>query len=456
MKTMLKKLAVVLAAGLMATAATGCSFRFAASPDDLYSLPKLPAEYTELSGEINRLLSDGAEYAAPVSGTNIQSVQMVDLDGDGQEEALAFLRNPSEEKPLKIVIFAKDRDGYVQTARIEGNGTAINSVNYRDLNQDGWMELLVGWKVGTEPLVLTVYSLRGPEPEELARTNYVKYAVTDLNEGAEQELVVLHADDEGSGVADYYTWTKEGSPRGSLTQTSSARLSMTMAELNSGRVTAGTLQGGTPALFVTGVSDSSVAVTDILVTRGGELSNVTLSATTGVSAEMYRYQSLFPMDIDGDGVTELPAPAMLPGVSINELYYRIDWRSYDSTGLGETVKSTYHDMEDGWYLELPEAWQGKIRVSRAPSGVDEMAVTFSLAGNPLDEPRDFLRIYTITGDSREIKAGRGDRFLLSRQTETIYAAELLEANSGWNGAITEDQLRANFKLIAKEWRPGDN
>ena len=29
----------------------------------------------------------GTEYAAPVSGANIQPVQLADLDGDGREEA---------------------------------------------------------------------------------------------------------------------------------------------------------------------------------------------------------------------------------------------------------------------------------------------------------------------------------------------------------------------------------
>ena len=32
----------------------------------------------------------GYEYMAPTSGRNIQSLQMVDIDGDRQDEALAF------------------------------------------------------------------------------------------------------------------------------------------------------------------------------------------------------------------------------------------------------------------------------------------------------------------------------------------------------------------------------
>ena len=110
---------------------------FAFSPQDLYSLPQLPAEYTELNNCINQLLESGAEYAAPVSGSNIQPVQLEDLDGDGEEEALAFFRNSADEKPLKIYIFTAGEQTYEQTAVIEGTGTSIYSIAYEDLDQDG-------------------------------------------------------------------------------------------------------------------------------------------------------------------------------------------------------------------------------------------------------------------------------------------------------------------------------
>ena len=161
---------------LLLLSASGCGFSF--SPTDLYSLPQLPEEYTELNSSLNQLLESGAEYAAPVSGSNIQPVQLEDLDGDGEEEALAFFRNSADEKPLKIYIFTAGKQGYEQAAVIEGTGTSIYSIAYEDLDQDGRKELLVGWRVNTDLLALSVYTLRSGEPEELVQgTSYVKYAV---------------------------------------------------------------------------------------------------------------------------------------------------------------------------------------------------------------------------------------------------------------------------------------
>lgn len=425
----------------------GCDFTLA--PQELYSLPKLPAEYMELDSRINAILTNGAEYAAPTSGTNIQPVQLMDLDGDGQEEALAFFRKADDEKPLKIYIFTAREQSYEQTAVIESSGSSIYSIAYSDMDGDGRTELVVGWRASTDLQALSVYTLRGGEAVELMHTNYVKYDINNLDLDELNELVVLRADDEGGGVADYYGWQNGG-----LLLRSSARISMTMAELSQqGRVTKGTLQNGEPALFVTGVEDAARAITDILTSKNGELSNIVLSDVTGVSTEIALFCTLYPMDINGDGLTEVPCPVRLPdwddeGIS----YQRIDWRSYDSDGNATTALSTYHDIEDGWYLQLPAAWAEQLAAARSVAP-EEASVTFYRMAD--QEPLSFLRISAITGNSREIKAARGGRFILGRSTECIFAAELLEGNHGWEDGMTEDEVRAAFNLITKEWLEGN-
>ena len=374
------------ALALLLACATGCGAGFTLNPQDLYGLPKLPAKYTELNNRINAILGGGAEYAAPVSGANLQPVQLADLDGDGREEAVAFFRNAGDEKPLKIYIFNAKEDTYDLSAVIEGSGTAIYSVAYSDMDGDGRTELAVGWRVNADLLALTVYALHPEGPEELVRTDYVRYSIVDMDRNDLQELVVLRANQEGEAVADYYGWQDGG-----LAVKSSARISITMAELSQqGRVSPGTLEDGLPALFITGVTEVPRAITDILTLRNGELANVAVSDTTGVSAEIAPFCSLYPADINGDGVTEVPRPEPLPN----------------------------------WYEGQP--------------------------------PEPFLRITAITGANQESRAVRGGRFSLSRQQETFYAAELLEANGTWAYGVTEDEVRQAFSLIAAEWSVGEN
>lgn len=432
---------------------SGCSApKLNFNPQDLYKLPTLPAKYTELNTQLQAILEGGAEYIAPLSGANIQPVQMVDLDGDGREEAVAFFRNVNDEKPLKIYIFTAKEEKYQLATLIEGNGTGIFSVAYEDLNGDGIKEMAVGWKATAELQVLEIYSRCPQGAEILVQSNYVKYIMTDLDQDERQEVVVIRANEDGEGVADYYGWKESA-----LTLQSSARISMTMAELNQqGRVTRGVLEGKRPALFITGVTEMSRSITDILAVRNGELTNIVLSEMTGVSSQIAPYAALYPSDINGDGITEVPWPVQMTAVNDSGLSYQyVDWYQYDLRGKATTVLQTYHNAEDRWYFRLPESWLKRVWISRATMQ-DESTVTFSILREKENVLEPFLKISTITGHNRDVRAVQGDCFILSRQQSKIYTAELLDANETWRYGMTADEVREAFSLIAKEWTAGDN
>lgn len=431
----------------------GCAMpKLTLDPEELYALPELPARYTTLNQQLNAIQESGAEYAAPVSGSNIQPVQMVDLDGDGREEALAFFRQSDGEKPLKIYVFTDNGNSYTQTAVIEGSGLAVYSIAYSDMNGDGRMEIIVGWRVSMDLQALAVYALEPGGARELARSNYVKYAVADLNGDGMQELTVFRANQDGVGAADCYLWKN-----GALTLSSTIRVSMTMAELSQqGKVTVGTLRSGEPALFVTGVAEGMRAMTDVLLLRGGELNNAVLSPTTGVSGESSRFRALYPADINGDGVTEVPRTVALYGEELEgDTAQRVDWISFDAAGAAIRVLSTYHAIEDGWYLQLPDGWADTICVGRS-SSADEASVTFYMGDSRDQSYTPVLRITTLSGSNRERLAVRTGRFILGRNDGVIYAGELLKGNEGWADGVTEDEVRNAFSLIAPEWSAGDN
>lgn len=458
---MKRRLGMLLLTLLAALTLSGCGetqLRLDLNPQELYALPELPAQYTTLNALISEILSTGAEYAAPTTGTRVQNVQMVDLDRDGSDEAVAFFRNAGDEKPLKIHVFKSVEGVFHPAAVIEGSGTAISSVNYTDLNSDGRTEIVVGWKVNTELQALSVYALRKGTAEEplrpeevLKSVQYVKYAITDLDRDQLQEVMILRSDEEGMGIAEYYTWGQTGNMARSATS-----VSMTMADLSrQGRLTEGILSDGTSALFVTGVNDENHAITDVLTLREGELNNILLSNITGMTRCIAEFYGLYSTDMNGDGTTEVPIPAPLPGWGEDDTPdYRIDWLSIAPDGSAETTLRTYHDMENRWYFRLPESWTDHIMLSRSTIS-DEAAVTFFRIGEGEEKTLPVLRISAITGPNRDIKALRGARFILSRQLETTYTAELLEGNENWEYALTTDEVRSLFSIIAAEWTAGN-
>lgn len=441
MRRMAKKLIFLASLAALLLTATGCLF--SASVSELYALPQMPVQYQELEAQINGLIAAGAEYAAPISGSNLQPVQMVDLDGDGTEEALVFLRRSAEEDPLKIYIFRLEQGSYRQLALLEGSGTAIYSISYVDLDGDDRQELLVGWRAGADSPALTVYTLRSGVPELLLSTTYSRYVFDSQGRG----FVLLRSGPEEYCVAEAYELTESGV----IQATSTARLSCTAAELAGGRVLSGTLKEKTPALFVVSLSaDGSEAMTDVLRWDGEGLHNVTMSAATGHTTEAHPFRSIFPADINGDGVTELPVPeqAEEPGSSSGF----VDWLSFDEQGDSERTAQTYHNRSDGWYLTIPEQWQGKLLVFRSDTGGYDAQVTFFWRDGA--ETRELFRIYAFTGENRELRATRGGRFRLRTQQHTVYAGELLSGAEELE--LNEETIRSLFSLIVTEWIGGEN
>ena len=197
----------LLLAALLGLLLSGCMF--SSSPEAMYSLPQLPNEYTELREQIEDIISAGAEYAAPTSGNNIQSVQLIDLDGDRVEEAVAFFRNATDEKPLKIYIFRAVGDSYEQAALLESSGISIYSIRYVDMNNDGLREIIVGWRVSADIQALGVYSIENYEPRLIMSSLYTRYEVLDFDDDLTQEIVLLRSDNQGDPVAEYYDWEGE-------------------------------------------------------------------------------------------------------------------------------------------------------------------------------------------------------------------------------------------------------
>lgn len=450
MKKQLNRWVVLLAALLMPLVLSGCMM--SASVESLYSLPQLPVEYQALSAQIDAILASGAEYTAPTSGTNLQSVQLVDLDGDGVEEALAFFRNTNDERPMKIYIFRAVEDTYEQVSVIEGSGTSIHSIRYVDMNDVGTggvgvKEILVSWRVSAEVQALATYVLEDLQPVMAMSTAYARYEVVDLDGDDMQELMVLRSDETESGgsIADYYDW--DG---GSLLLRSSARLSMTVAELQ--WMQTGFLRGGESAVFVTGrvtgVEETSRAVTDILTYRESELTNITLNSSTGVSSQIARFLNLQPTDINGDGATEVPMPAQLPGSG--EDYWKIYWVSYDAQGNPHRQTITYHNQTDSWYLLIPESWDGNFAVRQNNTSSIEHSTTFySVDGEAPGE--ELFTIYSLTGSNRVAQAVADGRATLRRQSNVVYAISFAPAYGEWRRAVEPEELAGRFNAILTTW-----
>ena len=454
MKRLLRGLLLGALAAALTFGMSGCGFK---SVDDLYALPVLPQEYKDLQTTIGTTMSElGAEYAVISYGSYTSTIQLLDLDGDGEQETSAvFLRVTSgEERPMRVCLFRKGSDNtYRQVHMLSGEGNSINSVTYEDLTGDGIREIIVSWQLSSGVHILAAYNVSGTEAVELMSAAYNEaYIVADLDGDGSGEIVVFQQDStgEGNNLAEYYTYQD-----GVLTMTSAAPLSNGMKDVSNAR--AGRLADGRQAVYVT-IEMENGKLTDILVKEENGLINVTRDPEIGASIVTARsYTDVGATDINGDGVLEIPRPRALTPLDpeSSSTYYLIYWQQFDSGGKGSTNCVTYHSVTDSWYMTLPNGWDtGNIVVARddSLSTRGERAVVFYYWPDREEGgegPKKFLTVYRLTGNNRNARSKLAGRTTLYTNSTATYCAVL--DGGVWDCGLDEEELAQRFRLITPEW-----
>jgi len=424
---------------------TGC---LRVTADELYALPEISEEYLRLQAHINILLSQGAEYAPPSRGPNRQAVQLVDLNGTGMAEVIAFFSIPGE-NALNVYIFELVDGDYTLADTIEGIGTEIESVRYVDMDGDGILEIVIGWQMGHILRFMSIYSMAGFHNQELVSgVEYTEISVFDMSgDGTDDVVIFKLPTQETSASAEIYSLMQDGE-----IIKEEARLSTGIESIS--RIMNGRLVDGSPAIFVDseGTFENGSLVTDIFTYHRGSFSNISLITESGVSEDTIRHR-MASSDINKDGIIKVPALRLLLAQSETE-YFAIDWYSFRSSGYSNLALTTYHNNFDEWFLILPSDWRGKVSVRREDAIPGERTIIFSFFANPDGPHRDFLKIFKLSGDGAEERASSGDRIMIMTEGNSVYAFEITAPPDSFGLTFNETVIRDNFRLIYSDWLTG--
>ncbi len=422
---------------------SGCS---GSEIDKLYSLPKPSQEYLQLQKLIDAEIAAGSEYSAPTAGSLRQSIQLTDLDGDGSNEALVFLRNGNQQP--EICLYRKIDGKFALATVIKGEGTAIGRIEYSDINGDGFSEILVSWEVSSELRLLKVYSVKDWESSALLTASCIDFQIGDLDSDGTTDILTLSLETSG-GKVDMYTIDKHNEV---IQKT--AKLSSSLKTADRFRIA--DIADNVPAVFVEGQfkdKENSSLLTDIVIYTGGELKNITMNSLTGDSATKRNYP-VYCTDIDGNGSLDVPIAEKLSSSQGNNDYYIFDLYSFDASGKSELCASTYHCYTDGWYFTLPTEWRKDILVRRESSLPGERSTVFFKVDEN-GKRTDLLTVYTLSDENRIDRAKINNRFVLLSSQTTIYAAELNTDGDKSADESEKQKIIKLFHLIYTEWNTGD-
>lgn len=440
---MKKKIWLLLTAILAALVLSGCAMR---TVDEMYSLPKRSEEYSHLQSAIDIAMA-GLDYSAPVSGENQQTVQIVDLNGDGNEEYLVFAKGTSE-KPLQILIFFQDEAGKAQiTEIIASNGTAFEQVEYAQIDGKPGFELIVGRQVSDQLMRnVSVYSFATGRAEQLMSAAYSRLLTCDMGGSDQSEILLIQRgeSDVDNGVAVLYRYRSK-----SMVRSLEAKLSQPVGNIK--RVTAGKLQCGTPAVYVASSLDETAILTDILVLKQDRFANISFSPDGENGIQTLRNYYVYADDVDDDGVLELPSLIQVRPISATwmlEEQYLIRWYSLDLQGKETDKLHTFHNYGGGWFLRLDDGWAEYLSVYQVGN-----TYAFSMWDKGFTQAEPVFTLYALTGSDRETQAQEDSRFALHSDEGVIYAAKLEAAAADFG--IDEAYLINSFQMIHQDWKTGE-
>lgn len=421
---------------------TGCSMRTA---DQMYLLPRRTEQYNDLQKAIDKAM-DGLEYSAPRAGENQQTVQMVDLDGDGLQEYLVYAKGASE-RPLRILVFRSQNGSYVHSDTIESNGTAFDQVEYVQMDGVGGVEIVVGRQLDGQTLgAVSVYTFSHGPAEQLVSASYRKFLTVDLNADALTELFILRPGqtETDRGIAEFYAMQN-----GAIYRSNEVNMSEPADKLK--RVLVGTLHGGQPAVYIASAVGDTAIITDVYALLDGLLTNVTFSNESGTSVQTMRNYYVYADDIDNDGVVELPMLINMKAMDEPRAAERQDlirWYAMEADGSEVDKMYTYHNFVAGWYFQLDSEWAPRLSVRNIGNSYE-----FHLWDEDYTSARKLLTIYALTGQNREEQAMLENRFVVYKTEQFLYAASLEPV--ALENQINQESIIRRFHLIHQDWKSGE-
>ena len=423
------RIAGLLLALLLLTGCSGLSYQ------DLYTLPRASEDYYDLQEALNWVLSRGYSYAAPVSGARREPVQLVDLNADGVDEAVAFFRS-GETGTVTIYILARNAGVYTPSTVVEGAGPAVASVEYVDLDGTDDMEIIFAYQVSDAvPQAIQVYHYTGSGSPCILSGSCTRYRLSDLDGDGLQELICLTGGADSTVAVECFDYLES-----SLISLGEQRLRFGYDGLR--QTLEGKLDDGTGALLFSGVSPEGTLMTDVLTVEAGGLVSIEPQENI-LSSQAIHSNFVYPRDVDGDGRTDIPVTRQLPAYDDGSAPQSVvDWYALRSGGQVRKKMTVFQAGSESWYLEILDAWDQGLTVKCLDESAAVSTVTLARhAGG--ETPQDILTIYTLRGASRQEYAAEHSLTALYSDSDTIYAVSLAAAEL-WEGTASLAQVSELF------------
>lgn len=416
----------------------GCSFK---AGDELLQAPKVSKDYMALQSELDNELSNGSVFTTPLSGTNRNNVQLIDIDGDSEEEVVAFFRTSTVSGEFNVVIYSKMLEDYEEIGRVSGIGNNIDIVDYPVFSHFGGGGIAVSWMISNEiERGLTIGYIESDKVYTVLDTTYISYLIYDIDGDSIEEIFTINRSQ------DRYILNLYRLQGYQMILDSSINLSIEVDTIL--RMTTGELQSGLRAIAIDSIAKNTTGIVTDLITlnENGKFENLTIDKETESSMATYRAINMYTTKLFNTNLLYVPTITPMLGfdeMNLTTMSYVTTWSLYDYYNETESNLYTYHNNAEGWYYKLDNYNKDKIIINR-DNFSNIRATTFAYYINPTYSEKLFT-IYTIPLSEYNTEQFGDEYIILGGNSTSVYVAKnLVEENIG----ISNAEIISNFKIIS--------
>lgn len=438
----LKRIFTAALAAALAAALCGCDF------DDLGSDGMLrPPKTMGDEAEIERLISSSAKGSYilkyPKSGVHRSAITFEDLDGDNNQEAVAFFRNKDDLAAVHMLVMCSGDGEWKLSDDFVNETTDVDSIDFADVDGDGRKEILAGYTTYTPNVnILSCYSYSEGNTEKInAGQTYSAFYCGNLNSDKSEEVITLSLyspENEAKAAMLCYD-----SDKNSLIAWASVTMDPNIVKYKS--VSFSDLGGGVKGIVVDGSFASEEINTEVIYynEKLSLLRNPLFKEKEKNPTQ--RTNSVLSADIDNDLTLELPVVSSLPhsaqdAVSVAD---KITWSVFDAVSETLVPKTeVIANYSYGYTIKYISGWKNDSVTAIENSETGE---TVFYEWNE-KEPGEKLFAVRVFESAEWDKGKRNDEYNLIYK-DNKYAYTFVNFKTDSENAVTDDEIKTAFSIL---------
>lgn len=435
---------IILSVLLCSLVLTGCTSMTMGNVENLLTPPDLSSEQTEIKEALMETVGKNIKLKYPRLGDYRSAFLIADIDEEKTEEAIVFYEKTGitdGDGRLRMAILDKKDDKWTAVFDSAGMGTDVERVRIEKLGNEKLPTVLVGYSfTGNMGKVLTAYNYSKGTLTERLHESYMNLEITDLDNNGENEISLITGDNkvkvcviDEEGIRNFETDIEP----------------VTSGEY--ARIINGKLRDGRNALYIDTPHSDGMTTTQIIYVQNGFVKNPVYSLQTDTSAntlvKTMRPTGYYSVDIDGDGVVEIPVPVIMTGYENEDIASQLfltEWYDFNPTNLSFEKKNTgYYSITDGYCFMMPSRWTGSVTVKRDIAKNE--IVFYKYNGDIKDDSVELMRICVVNKSSASEKLNEG----YIKIHETVQVEYLVKISDDKSEPLvpTESEVTYNFNLV---------